>query len=52
MQIYVDGSMTYKVSGANVSTNLPLSSGTHRLTVKAWTTAGTNFMSAVYVTVP
>ena len=52
MQIYVDYSLAYKVSGSAISTNLALGSGAHRLDIKAWTTAGTSFMSTTKVTVP
>jgi hypothetical protein len=52
MQIYVDYSLGYQVSGSSISTNLALGSGTHRLDIKAWTTAGTSFMSTTKVTVP
>ena len=52
MQIYVDYSKKYQVSGKAISTNLALASGAHRLDIKAWTAAGTNFMSTISVTVP
>jgi hypothetical protein len=52
MQIYVDYSLKYEVSGGKISTNLPVASGSHRLDIKAWTTAGTSFMSTTNVVVP
>lgn len=52
MQIYVDYSVKYQVSGAAINTNLALASGAHRLDIKAWTSAGSSFMSTTKVTVP
>ena len=52
MQIYLDGVKVYSVGATAINTSLPMTSGTHRVTVKAWTSAGTSFLSVVYVTVP
>lgn len=52
MQIYVDYALKYTVNAANIDTYLSLASGNHRLDMKAWTTAGTSFMSNVTVSVP
>jgi hypothetical protein len=52
MQIYVDYALKYSASGAVVSTNLALASGSHRLDIKAWTSGGTSFMSTTKVSVP
>jgi phosphatidylinositol-3-phosphatase len=50
MQVYVDGVKKYEVSANKINTNLPLTTGTHKMTVKAWNTAGASFMSAISVT--
>jgi len=50
-QIYIDGTAVWTGSGGNVDTNLPLSTGTHRLTVQSKDAAGTVFKSTVFITV-
>ncbi len=40
MQIYDNGTLKYKVSGAKIDTTLTMASGSHSVTVKAWNTAG------------
>jgi hypothetical protein len=49
-QIYVDGVKQYQVAGGSVNTSLSLSTGTHRITVQAYDSAGA-FKSTVYATV-
>lgn len=50
MQIYLDGVLVYKNSLSQVNTSIQLSAGAHRVTLKAWDTAGFSSMQAVYVT--
>ncbi len=50
MQILIDGVNQYQIAGSSVNTSLPLTSGTHRITVVAVDSAGT-FQSIVNVTV-
>lgn len=46
MQIYVDGALVFHSPGASlIETDVPMGSGTHRLTVKAWDSTGRNFSS-------
>jgi hypothetical protein len=52
MQIYLDGTKVYQVAANAINTPLTITAGTHRVTAKAWTSAGTSFMSVVYVTAP
>lgn len=40
MQIYVDGIKKYQTSGKSFSTSLSLASGLHKVTIKAWDSAG------------
>src|SRR5512146_1640719 len=48
-QIYIDGVKKYQVNGANVNTQLSMSSGQHRVTVQAYD--GTYFKQVEYITV-
>lgn len=50
MKIYLDGTGVYTVNASSLSTPVTMGAGTHRLTVKAWTTSGTNFGSTIFVT--
>jgi len=51
-QIYLDGALTFATgSTLLVDTSLPMSPGTHRVTVKAWDAAG-QFSRSLLVTVP
>ena len=50
MQIYVDGALTYQNSLPQVNTYVNLASGTHRITLKSWDTAGADYMQTVSVT--
>src|SRR5438045_4964330 len=36
MKIYLDGSSVYSVQASQIDTSLVMSSGSHRITVKAW----------------
>ena len=49
MQIYVDGVKKYQVYASSLDTSLAMTSGTHRLAVKA--SDGTNFKQVIYITV-
>jgi hypothetical protein len=40
VQVYVDGVLTFKSSAKSIDTFAPLSSGRHRITVKAWDSSG------------
>ena len=51
VQIYVDGAKQYQVSGNQLNTSLPMSTGTHRVTVQAQDAAGTIFKSTINITV-
>jgi phospholipase C len=51
MQIYLDGSKAYQVSGTSVSTDLTIADGSHRLTVQAIDSTNATFKSAVNITV-
>lgn len=50
MQIYVDGVVVYQNSLTQVDTYVNLTVGTHRITLKAWDTAGNSYKQTVYVT--
>ena len=50
-QIYVDGSKVWKGTGTQVDADLPMATGTHRLTVQAKNADGVLFKSTLYVTV-
>src|SRR4051794_32441681 len=51
VQIYVDGVKQYQVSGTQLNTSLPMSTGSHRLTVQAQDAAGATFKSTINITV-
>ena len=51
MQIFVDGTSAYKVSGRVVDTSLTLSSGKHYIVVKGSDQWGNNWSNAEYVNV-
>ena len=51
VQIYVDGAKQYQISGNQLNTSLPMSTGTHRVTVQAQDAAGTIFKSTINITV-
>jgi len=48
-QIYVDGKLTFRTHTDIVDTQIPLSPGRHRITVKGWDETG-QFHSTIYVT--
>ena len=52
VQIYLDNALTFRTGPTHLlDTTLPMSSGTHRITVKAWDAAG-QFSKTLNVTVP
>jgi len=51
MRIYVDGVDSFHVTTGKIDTMLAMSAGTHKVTIKAWDTAGTSTSSALTVTV-
>src|SRR4051812_10854912 len=51
MQIYVDGTLTYKNSSNFIDTNLTLASGVHKLTIKGWDATPRSFSQTVYISV-
>jgi hypothetical protein len=50
MQVYVDGTLKYSVKASNINTIVPLSAGTHSVTVKAWDSSSHNVMQKLSVT--
>jgi Bacterial Ig domain len=50
MQVYIDGALKYQVGGASVNTYITVGNGGHQVAVKAWDSAGKNFMTIVNVT--
>jgi hypothetical protein len=52
MQIYVDGSKKYEVSGSTINTSVTMTAGTHRITVHAYSRANNIFKCTVYATGP
>jgi PKD repeat protein len=50
LQIYIDGVVKYQVRAMSLDTWLPLKTGTHRVTFKAWDINGASWMKSVYVT--
>jgi PKD repeat protein len=50
MQIYLDSTLAYQVSAANLDTTLTLATGTHSLTIKGWDSAGRSFSKNLSVT--
>jgi acid phosphatase len=51
MQIYADGQLVYQVNSSNIDTMLPLSNGSHYLTMKMWDNNGTPTSKSVTVNV-
>lgn len=51
MQIYIDNSKVYQVSGKSVSHSFKLSSGKHYVVAKGWDAYGVSWLSGEYVTV-
>ena len=51
VQIYVDNSLKYQVTGSSVNTKLPMTSGKHYVVVQSWDSAGGIHKSGIYVTV-
>jgi len=51
-QIYLDGVKVYEVNAPKVDTYVNMTTGTHRLTVQGYNSAGAVFKSTEYVTVP
>ena len=49
-QIYIDSTLQWQGTSSQVNQNLTLATGTRKITVKGWDSAG-NFSSAVYVNV-
>jgi len=49
MQIYLDGLKQYQVSGGKLDTPIPVTSGTHRLTVQAKDASGAIFKQSISV---
>jgi hypothetical protein len=50
MQVYVDGTLVYKVAADVISTNLTVAPGAHAIAVKAWENSGANAIKIVNVT--
>ncbi len=50
MKVYVDGVSVYTFHDSSINTDLLVSEGAHRLTVKAWDTGGGVFSSVVNIT--
>jgi hypothetical protein len=50
MKIYLDGNSVYSVSGSKLDTSVSMSTGSHRVTVKAWDKTG-SFSKSVSVSV-
>ncbi|HEY6348536.1 MAG TPA: FG-GAP-like repeat-containing protein [Candidatus Angelobacter sp.] len=52
MQIYVDGTLVFHQPNVSaINTDVPMSKGAHRLTVKTWDSSGRNFSSTRNITV-
>ncbi len=51
VQIYLDGDKVYEVAADRLDTSIPMTPGTHRLTVQAYDVLNNIFKSTVYVTV-
>jgi phosphoesterase family protein/Big-like domain-containing protein len=51
VQIYVDNTLKYQVSGSSLNTNLPMSIGKHYVVVQSWDTAGGIHKRGIYVNV-
>ena len=50
MQIYLDGTLIYQNALTQVDTYLNVSAGSHRVTLKAWDSAGASYMQSVNIT--
>lgn len=50
MQIYLDGTLVYKNALSQLDTYINVSAGSHRVTLKAWDSAGASYMQVAYVT--
>jgi hypothetical protein len=51
VQVYIDGTLVYQVSGTGVQATLPISTGKHWVVVQAWNQAGATYKKGMYVTV-
>lgn len=51
MQVYLDGSKVYQVSGSSVDTSISATDATHRVTVQAFDSSNNVFKSTIYATV-
>lgn len=52
MQIYLDGRLIFHSPNSSlIATDVPMSTGTHKVTVKAWDTTGRNFSSSRNISV-
>jgi hypothetical protein len=51
MQIYLDNVFYGQANGSSIDTDVPISSGSHTIVVKAWTNLGTNFFTGAAITV-
>jgi hypothetical protein len=51
MAVYVDGVKRYSISAASLSTSIPVTAGTHRLSINAWDSGGRVFKTIEYFTV-
>ena len=51
VKVYVDGTLVYKVSGTGVQANLPISTGSHSVTVQASNASGVAYKRTVAVNV-
>ena len=51
VQVYVDNTLTYEVSGTGVQASLPLSTGTHWVVVQAWNRSGAPYKKGFTVNV-
>src|SRR3569623_1256611 len=52
MEIYLDGVGVYGVAANHLNASIPINStGSHRIAVQAWDSAGQVFKSVIYVTV-
>jgi PKD repeat protein len=49
-QVYLDGVLKYQSSTPTVDTTLPISTGTHKITIQGWDISGATFKSSVTIT--
>jgi phage baseplate assembly protein gpV len=49
-QVYLDGVMKYQTSTSSASVTLPITVGTHQITIQGWDSSGATFKSARTVT--